>query len=75
MKSNRSLFRQFCLNKWYEHRDEIFDWTGTPVEYTSRDYFKQHKWTLKRWFVEQYAEDHSAEIGKSLKRSFKRGNL
>jgi len=70
-----SPFRQFCQEKWFEHRDEIMTWTGQAVNYDSDYYFRKHRWLLKRMYVEQFARDNSRTIQKSLKRSFKRGNL
>jgi hypothetical protein len=48
-----SAFRLFCNEKWYEHKDEIFAWTGKAlVEYDSKYYFNKHRWLLKRMFKE-----------------------
>ena len=47
---NISAFRAFVNNKWYEHKDEIFDWTGSTVDYNSTYYFNQHKWLLRSMF-------------------------
>lgn len=50
-----SLFRMFCQEKWYEHKDEIYAWTGKAlVEYDDKYYLKKHKWLLKRMFKEKY---------------------
>lgn len=70
-----SEFRQFCQNKWFEHRDEILDWTGRPVDYDAGYYFRQHRWLLRRMFIEEYARRNSSKIQKSIKRSMKRGNI
>lgn len=44
-------FRLFCNEKWYEHKDEIYAWTGRPLlEYDSTYYFRKHRWLLKRMF-------------------------
>jgi|TARA_B110000240_G_scaffold179116_1_gene209012 hypothetical protein len=46
-------FRLFCTEKWYEHKDEIFDWTGkADPGYDSTYYFRQHKWLLRSMFKE-----------------------
>lgn len=48
-----SAFRSFCLNKWYEHKDEILLWTRQPLtEYDDKYYFRKHKWLLKKMFKE-----------------------
>lgn len=74
MKKN-SAFRQFCQEKWFEHRDEILTWTGSAVDYDSVYYFNKHRWLLRRMFLEQYAEQNARSIQKSIKRSLKGGNL
>jgi hypothetical protein len=48
-----SEFRQFCTNKWYEHKDEIFDWTKKFPEYDSTYYFGKHRWLLKTMFLDE----------------------
>jgi len=49
-----SQFRMFCQEKWYEHKDEIYAWTGRPVtEYGADYYLKKHRWLLKRMYVDQ----------------------
>ena len=48
---NYGTFRLFCNEKWYEHKDEILNWTGRPlIEYDSTYYFRKHRWLLKRMF-------------------------
>jgi hypothetical protein len=48
-----SKFRLFCSNKWWEHQDEIFAWTGSNPKYDNRYYFNKHKWMLRDMFKEQ----------------------
>lgn len=44
-------FRQYCWNKWYEHKDEIYSWTGKAlIEYDVDYYFSKHKWLLKAMY-------------------------
>lgn len=43
-------FRMWCQNKWYEHCDEVEQWTGQRVKYLSQEYFNKYKWWLKREF-------------------------
>lgn len=46
-------FRQFCIEKWFEHKDEILTWTGKALtEYDDKYYFNKHKWLLRRMFKE-----------------------
>lgn len=46
-----SSFRLFCNETWYEHKDEIFLWTGRPDPgYDSTYYFRKHRWLLKKMF-------------------------
>lgn len=70
-----SAFRHYCQEKWFEHKDEIYSWTGNIVEYDSTYYFKQHRWMLRRMYVEQFTKDNAREIQKRIKRSMKKGNL
>ena len=37
-----SKFRLFCNDKWWEHQDEIFAWTGSNPKYDSKYYFNKH---------------------------------
>lgn len=41
-------FRHWCCLKWYEHCDEIEQYTGSRPKYTSQMYFSIYKWWLKR---------------------------
>lgn len=48
-----SQFKHFCQEKWFEHKDEIYAWTGQAlVEYDDKYYFRKHRWLLKRMFKE-----------------------
>tara|TARA_R110000803_G_scaffold76759_1_gene141514 strand:+ start:255 stop:443 length:189 start_codon:yes stop_codon:yes gene_type:complete len=47
-------FKLFCMDKWFEHKDEIFEWTGSnQPDYGPAYYFKQHRWLLKAMFKEE----------------------
>jgi hypothetical protein len=70
-----SAFRTYCQNKWFEHRDEILDWTGRPVDYDAAYYFRKHRWMLRKMFLEEFAQQNARAIQKSIKRSLKGGNL
>ena len=49
----QTKFRMFCINKWYEQKDEIYAWTRRPLtEYDDRYYFQKHRWLLKKMFKE-----------------------
>ena len=45
-----SPFRIYCTNKWYEHKDELFNWEGHLPDYDASYYFKENRWLLKTWF-------------------------
>ena len=45
-------FRQYVIEKWFEHKDEILAWTRSVPEYDADYYFRKHKWLLKRMFQE-----------------------
>jgi len=45
-----SEFRIFCQDKWFEHKDEIYNWTNELVCYDDTYYFNKHKYVLKRMF-------------------------
>jgi hypothetical protein len=71
-----SVFRNFCQEKWFEHKDEIFAWTRQPLtEYDSDYYFRKHKWLLKKMFKEEFTTEESRLIQKEVKRGLKKGNL
>lgn len=46
-------FRLFCNEMWFQHKDEILNWTGNLVQYDSTYYFRKHRWLLKAKFKEQ----------------------
>jgi len=49
-----SEFRLFCIEKWFQHKDEILRWTKRPLtEYDDKYYFRKHRWLLKRMFKEE----------------------
>ena len=49
---NESAFRIFCNEKWYQHKDEIFTWTGGMVEYEAHYYLTKHRWLLRKMYKE-----------------------
>ena len=43
-------FRHWCYEKWMEHCDEVYNWTGHSPLYLSAEYFGRYKWWLRREF-------------------------
>jgi hypothetical protein len=53
MGSNQGMtFRQWCYEKWLEHRDELESY-GQGLPYSSDKYFGQYKYWLKREYKHQ----------------------
>ena len=48
-----SAFRTWCIDRWFEHCDEVEQWSGSRVDYESEEYFAMYKYWLKREFVHQ----------------------
>jgi hypothetical protein len=48
-----SDFRQWCNDKWYEHRDELLIWEGAAPKYDSQYFFNKNKYFLKSLYKEQ----------------------
>jgi len=53
-REDRSMrpFRVFLRQMWEEHKDEVFDWTKSPVTYTPEQFFRKNKWFLKKLYRE-----------------------
>jgi hypothetical protein len=51
----KGYFRNWCNDKWFEHRDELESY-GQRLPYTSREYFQKYKYWLKREFKHQQKE-------------------
>lgn len=47
-----SDFRSWLQQKWYEHRDECFNWNTAACE-NPGVYFNKYKWWLKREYKRQ----------------------
>ena len=43
----KSPFRAYCIEKWYEYKEEVFSWEKRVVEGLPEEYFKKYKWFLK----------------------------
>jgi|SaaInl5LU_22_DNA_1037371.scaffolds.fasta_scaffold08087_6 hypothetical protein len=49
MKVSPSLFRCYCQEMWYAHKDETLRWTGKPLTcYDKKYYFAKSRWYLKK---------------------------
>jgi uncharacterized protein CbrC (UPF0167 family) len=48
-------FRFWLQEKWYQHCDEIRNWTGKDPGYVSAEYFQKYKW----WLRSLYRKEHS----------------
>jgi len=44
---NRSHFRTYCYEKWYEYKEEVREWEKRVVEGPPEEYFRKYKWFLK----------------------------
>ena len=42
-----SSFRTWVREKWYEHKDEVFNWEHRQVDTTEKEYYNRYKWYLK----------------------------
>jgi hypothetical protein len=56
MKKNEE-FTNWVRNIWFEHRDEVFEWTGRDPDYAMQEYFQRYKYWLKREFKHQRNKD------------------
>jgi hypothetical protein len=45
-----SEFRAWCMDKWYEHKEELLLCEKRITEYSSKEYFAKYKYWLKRQF-------------------------
>ena len=52
MNVKTSAFRLFCTEKWFEHKDELFEWTHQLPDYDEKYYFRKHRWMLKKMYQE-----------------------
>lgn len=48
-----TVFRNWLNNKWFEHKDELYNWCRQFPEYDSKYYFRKHKWMLKKMFKDE----------------------
>ena len=47
MPKSNSSFRNFCIEKYYEHKKEILNWEKHACTEEMGEYFKRTKWFLK----------------------------
>jgi len=50
---NHSPFRAYCIEKWYEYKDEVRAWEKRDVEGSPEDYFQKYKWFLKEKYKQE----------------------
>ena len=48
-------FGVWLQNKWFDHKDEVDRWGGTPFT-DVRAYFKTYKWWLKSLYKKEQAD-------------------
>lgn len=48
-----SDFRIWCLDKWYQYREEVEAWEHRQVKGSSKDYFNKYKWFLKEKYKQE----------------------
>ena len=46
-------FRQWCIEMWFTHVEEIIEITGQSPKYLSQEYFSMYKYWLKREYRHQ----------------------
>jgi hypothetical protein len=46
-------FRIWLNNLWYQHKTEVLQLTGHPVQYDANVYFSMYKWWLKQKYKEE----------------------
>ena len=49
----KSPFRTYCIDKWYEYKDEVLNWEKREVEGSPEDYFQKYKWFLKAKYKQE----------------------
>lgn len=49
-------FRQWCGEKWYQHKDELESYGQLLPPYTSQEYFAKYKYWLKREYKHQRSQ-------------------
>ena len=49
----KSPFRAYCIEKWYEYKEEVFNWEKRVVEGPPEEYFQKYKWFLKTKYKQE----------------------
>lgn len=52
-----SAFKNWVRNIWYEHKEEVYEWTGRDPDYAMQEYFAKYKYWLKREFKHLQSKD------------------
>ena len=52
-----SSFRHWLNRMWFEHKEEVLDYTGISVEYDMKIYILKYKWWLKAIYKKQLKEN------------------
>jgi|TARA_B110000503_G_C6962079_1_gene335529 hypothetical protein len=50
-------FRNWCYEKWQEHKEEVCQWEGRYPIATGQEYFAKYRWWLKRQFLADNPRD------------------
>jgi len=45
-----SSFRMYCIDKWFEYKEEVLDWEHREVTESPEEYFQKYRWFLKEKF-------------------------
>lgn len=53
----KMTFRQWCMEKWFEHKDELLGY-NLPLQETSAEYFARYKHWLRREYRHQQGTTH-----------------
>lgn len=57
MSKKSTTFKRWLTEKWYEHKDEIFDWERRITDETPEHYFKKYRWYLKALYKHERRQD------------------
>lgn len=52
-----TAFKNWVRNIWYEHKEEVYEWTGKDPGYAMQEYFAKYKYWLKREFKHLQSKD------------------
>lgn len=63
MNKRNSMFRNWCVEKYYEHKKEVLYWEKHVCTEEMADYFRRCKWFLKCKYKNEKGVDCSRKIG------------